>query len=144
MRKFHISEGAIMPVRATKESAGYDLCVINPEVVTIKPGQTKVFDTGVSVEMNPDEVFMIYIRSSVGLKRNLILSNSVPIIDADFYPNEFKLAVTNVGEYAQIIDVNERIAQGIFMKYLVTDDDNATGVRDGGIGSTNKEEDEAV
>ena len=137
MRKFHVSNG-VMPTRATKNSAGYDICVVNPEVVTIKPGETKIFDTGISVEMEPDDVFMIYSRSSVGIKRNLILSNCTPIIDSDFYPNEVKLAVTNVGEYAQIVDVNERIAQGIFMKYLLTDDDDAKEIRDGGIGSTNK------
>lgn len=143
MRKFELADKrAVMPVRATEFSAGYDLCVINDSPKTIRPGETYIFDTGVKVHMEKDEVFQIYIRSSVGIKRNLILSNCVPIIDAD-YPDTIKLAITNVGQFAQIVDTNERIAQGIFTKYLVVDGEEKAEKkpkekRKGGIGSTNK------
>lgn len=144
MRKFElVNDKAVMPKRATEFSAGYDLCVINDKPKTIRPGETYIFDTGVKVYMEKDDVFQIYIRSSVGIKRNLILSNCVPIIDAD-YPDTIKLAISNVGQFAQIVDTNERIAQGIFTKYLVTDDELAGEAakpkkkRKGGIGSTNE------
>ena len=143
MRKFElVDEKATMPTRATELSAGYDLCVINDKPKTIRPGETYIFDTGVKVHMEKDEVFQIYIRSSVGIKRNLILSNCVPIIDADF-PDTIKLAITNVGQFAQIVDTNERVAQGIFTKYLTVDGEVKTEEkpkrkRKGGIGSTNE------
>lgn len=145
MRKFElVDERAVMPTRATEFSAGYDLCVINDKPKTIRPGETYIFDTGVKVHMEKDDVFQVYIRSSVGIKRNLILSNCVPIIDADF-PDTIKLAITNVGQFAQIVDTNERIAQGIFTKYLVVDAESNTekrpkNKRKGGIGSTNEDE----
>ena len=37
-----------------------------------------------------------------------------------------------------VIEKGEKLGQGIFQKYLITDDDNAEGVRRGGFGSTGK------
>ena len=83
MRKFElVDERATMPTRATELSAGYDLCVINDKPKTIRPGETFIFDTGVKVHMEKDDVFQVYIRSSIGIKRNLVLSNGTGIIDA--------------------------------------------------------------
>ena len=143
MRKFELADKrAVMPVRATEFSAGYDLCVINDSPKTIRPGETYIFDTGVKVHMEKDDVFQVHIRSSVGIKRNLILSNVTGIIDADFH-DTIKMAITNVGQFAQIVDTNERIAQGIFTKYLVVDGEEKAekkpkNKRKGGIGSTNE------
>lgn len=47
-------------------------------------------------------------------------------------------AVRNYGDHVQEIAAGERFAQGVFVKYLITDDDNATAKRSGGIGSTGK------
>ena len=149
MRKFHIVEGfegqAKLPTRATEGSAGYDICVINDKPKTIRPGETYRFHTGISVEMEKDEVLQVFVRSSVGVQRNLVLSNGTGIIDSDFYPNEIIMAVTNVGKFAQVVDVNERIAQGIFIKYLTVEEESKPKKqRKGGIGSTNNEEAEAA
>ena len=59
------------------------------------------------------------------------------------FTDTIKIAITNVGQFAQIVDTNERIAQGIFTKYLVVDDEEKAekkpkNKRKGGIGSTNK------
>lgn len=143
MRKFElVDERATMPTRATELSAGYDLCVINDKPKTIRPGETFIFDTGVKVHMEKDEVFQVYVRSSIGIKRNLVLSNGTGVIDADFH-DTIKIAITNVGQFAQIIDTNERVAQGIFTKYLVVDEEEKAekkpkNKRKGGIGSTNE------
>jgi DUTP diphosphatase len=61
----------------------------------------------------------------------------------DYYNNSdneghIRIALTNIGDVAQTIKPQEKVAQGIFMKYLVADDDNPTGKRVGGIGSTGK------
>ena len=39
------------------------------------------------------------------------------------------------------INKGDRFVQGIFTPYLITNDDSATGNREGGIGSTNKGDD---
>lgn len=142
MRRFVKVNGygnAVLPTRATTGSAGYDIWVINSNPRVIKPGETVKFHTGIAVQMEEDEVFIIHVRSSVGIKRNLVLANSTGILDSDFYPNEMIIALTNVGNTAQVVNENERIAQGIFMKYLKIDDDTVDVERVGGIGSTNVE-----
>lgn len=129
----------VLPIRATSKSAGYDLSII--EDIVIEPGQVIIAKTGLKAYMNDDEVLKIYIRSSLGFKKNLRLANSVGIIDADYYNNEdneghIMCALHNFGTKKQVLNKGERVAQGIFEKFLVVEDDQANGKRDGGFGST--------
>ena len=134
MRHFSkLNDSVELPARATKGSAGYDIRVTNGDIVF--PGETVVFHTGLTVTMEPDEVLLIHPRSSLGIKRNLMLSNTTGVIDSD-YTDEIHMALTNFGDEPQEIKSGERVAQGIFMKYLVTTDDDTTDERNGGIGST--------
>lgn len=146
MRKFEICEGyeniATLPKRGTKYSAGYDICTANKNPIEIGAGETVTIPTGIKAYMNNDEVLLIHVRSSVGIKRGLVLANVTPVIDSDYVDNEFNegniiLAIRNTTNETVVIQPKERLAQGIFMKYLITDDDNASGERKGGIGSTN-------
>lgn len=133
-----------LPQRSTKKSAGYDIKSMTKD--TIKPGESKIFKTGLKVIMNDDEALYIFPRSSFGYKYDTTLSNSVGVIDADFYNNEdneghFSVKLYNHGTKDLEINIGDRIAQGIFMKYLVVDDEEEiTNERKGGIGSTNKGE----
>jgi deoxyuridine 5''-triphosphate nucleotidohydrolase (dut) len=136
MRYFSkLNDSVELPARATKGSAGYDIRVTEGGIVP--PGKTVVFSTGLTVTMEPDEVLLIYPRSSIGIKRHLMLSNTTGVIDSD-YTEEIHMALTNFGERTQIINSSERVAQGIFTKYLVATDDNTTDERTGGIGSTGR------
>ena len=132
-----------LPKRSTNHSAGYDIKSIVNE--TIKPGESKIIKTGLKVAMNPDEVFYIIDRSSLGFKYDITLSNSVGVIDSDYYNNEdneghFSVKLINHGDKEFKINIGDRIAQGIFMKYLIVDDEEKIDKkRKGGIGSTNKE-----
>lgn len=147
MRRFTVAKGfenkgVILPTRATGGSAGYDIRVLDG--ATILPHEKVIFHTGVKAYMEKDEVLMIYIRSSSAIKKGLSLANSVPVIDSDFADSEetdgeIMLAIVNNSSMPVVIENNERIAQGIFMKYLTTDDDNVVVERTGGIGSTNYE-----
>lgn len=145
MRKFEICEGyenkATLPERGTKYSAGYDICTANESPIEIGAGETVTIPTGIKAYMNSDEVLLIHVRSSVGIKRGLVLTNATGVIDSDYVNGanggNIIIALYNNSGYTQTIQPKERIAQGIFMKYLTTDDDNASGERMGGIGSTN-------
>ena len=146
MSKFEICKGyenkATLPERGTKYSAGYDFYTTNDSPIEIGAGETVTIPTGIKAYMNNDEVLLIHVRSSVGIKRGLVLANITPVIDSDYVDNEFNegniiLAIRNTTDETVVIQPRERIAQGIFMKYLTTDDDNASGERKGGIGSTN-------
>lgn len=131
-----------LPKRSTMKSAGYDIKSI--EAGIIKPGCAKSFKTGLKVTMNDDEVLYIYSRSSQGYKYNVCLANSVGVIDSDFYNNpsnegHFQVRLINLGESDYEVKVGDRIAQGVFMKYLTVDDEEEIKTkRDGGLGSTNK------
>lgn len=134
----------LLPKRSTKKSAGYD--IRSMEEYTLKRGESKAFTTGLKVSMNDDEVLYIYGRSSIGYKYDVTLSNSVGVIDSDYYNNpdnegHFKVKLINHGNKDFEVKIGDRIAQGVFMKYLTVDDEEKIiNERTGGIGSTNKEE----
>ena len=132
-----------MPERKTELSAGYDLCL--PEEVTLEPGKRQLVPTGVKAYMQPGEWLGMQIRSSMAVKKRLMLVNNVGIIDADYYNNadnegHIMLALLNMGGEAVVLPKGERVAQGIFYNYLTADGDDkvAKAVRGGGFGSTSK------
>lgn len=150
IRGFEIAKGfenenINMPVRKTKFSAGYDIeaaedCVIPAFKAGAKPTLVK---TGIKAYMQDDEVLMIYNRSSNPKKKGLVLSNSVGVIDKDYYGNldndgHIMFAFYNVNAEDTYIKKGEAIGQAIFQKYMVVDNDVANGERLGGFGSTGK------
>ena len=142
MIKFHkVKNDAIIPKRQSKGSAGYDFYI--NEDFTIAPHEVKIVKTGIKAEMPSDVVLLIYIRSSVSIKRQVMLANNVAVIDADYYnniDNEGEIGITfyNYGTTVQSFNKGERLAQGIFVKYLTTIDDSVDTERTGGVGSTGK------
>lgn len=131
----------VLPVRSTKASAGYDISAYGNHV--IHPGEIKKIPTGLKVSMPEDEVLLVIIRSSLGIKYNISLVNAVGVIDSDYYNNidnegHFWAILKNHGEEDFAINHGDRVCQGIFMKYGTTEDDNVTKVREGGFGSTGK------
>jgi len=131
-----------MPARKTKTSAGYDICV--PEDVALRPGRMVLVPTGVKAYMQADEFLGVHIRSSMAVKKSLRLLNNVGIIDADYYNNpdnegHIMLSIVNTGMQPLVLKKGERVAQGIFYKFLTADDDDKTEKEDrsGGFGSTN-------
>lgn len=143
MRRFEAVQGKLvtLPTRKTIGSAGYDFRC--PYSYTLNAGETVVFKTGVKACMNRNEVLYIYIRSSLGIKHKLALTNGTGIIDSDYYNNpdnegHIMLAIINKGDKPLTLAKNERIAQGIFYKFLLADDDTQATKqeRSGGFGST--------
>jgi dUTP pyrophosphatase len=128
------------PKRATTGSAGYDFK--SPVDFELKPKETIKVPTGIRCKMNEDIVLMIYPRSSLGFKYRLILDNTVGIIDSDYYNSDNEghifIKFTNMGDKLLNIKKGDGIAQGIFLPYFITEDDEVTASRNGGIGSTNK------
>jgi dUTP pyrophosphatase len=131
-------EEVTLPTRATRGSAGYDLAVA--EDVILAPGESKVFSTGLCAYMLSDEYLAIHVRSSLGIKHRITLSNATGIVDSDYIQSDngghIMMALTNNGSDVFQAAKGDRVAQGIFMKYLVADGDNVTAERNGGIGST--------
>lgn len=132
-----------LPERSTAKSAGYDF--INPEDIVIPAyklgNKPTLVPTGVKVRMEDDEFLMLVNRSSNPKKKNLVIPNSLGIIDADYYDNpdnegEIMFSFYNLSNQNILIRAGEKLGQGIFMKYGKTIDDAAEGERKGGFGST--------
>ena len=137
-----IYENIIIPTRATSGSAGYDFK--SPIDFTLAPGETIKIPTGIRARIDDGWVLMIYPRSGLGFKFRLQLNNTVGVIDSDYFGSDneghIMIKMTNCSNEGKTINVaaGEGFAQGIFMPYGITVDDNATDVRNGGFGSTTK------
>lgn len=133
----------ILPKRASKDSAGYDFYSNEEDVIELIPQSQYLFWTDVKSYMGNCEVLNLYVRSSIGIKRNLELANGTGIIDSDYYNNpkndgNIGICLRNNTTTVQKIFPGERIAQGIFLPFLIADNGNTEDLREGGIGSTNK------
>ena len=121
-------------------SAGYDF--FSPVDFELMPGETLKMPTGIRAWMEPDWVLKIYPRSGLGFKYRLQLNNTVGIIDSDYYNSDNEghifIKITNDSKEGKTVQVQggTGFAQGIFLEYGITVDDDATAVRNGGMGST--------
>ena len=138
-------KGINLPVRKTKNSAGYDVEAAEDVVIpAFKPGtKPTLIKTGLKAYCPEDEFYMLVNRSSNPGKKGLVMANSIGIIDSDYYGNEsndghFMFAYYNFFYYVVQIKKGDVIGQVIFSKYFKVDNDNAEGTRTGGFGSTNK------
>ncbi len=135
-----IYEGIKLPKRATAGSAGYDFFA--PFDIELKPGETAKIPTGIRVLIEDGWVLKIYPRSGLGFKYRLQLNNTVGIIDSDYSRSENEghifIKVTNDSNEGKTLTIpaGTGFAQGIFVEYGITVDDDAAGVRNGGFGST--------
>ena len=138
-----------LPKRGSKGSAGYDIystmdCKffgntgIVPSIFGVN--EPKLIPTGIKAVMPGNMVLNIVPRSGMGFKSGVSLANTIGIIDSDYYNNfnnEGHIMIKLVPGFDNL-DVKEgdRIAQGIFTKFYVTDDDDVETTRQGGFGST--------
>ena len=136
--KWHTKDDRLLPVRATKNSVGYDFKA--PNTVTIAPKETVIIDSLVSCDFSSDLWLGIYGRSSFAQKR-LINPLGVGVIDSDYFAtgNTIKIVLFNIGYEEITIKKGEAIAQGIFHSVNIGDD-IVTTERIGGFGSTDTKE----
>lgn len=127
-----------LPQRNDKGSAGYDLRI--PCEITIPPhSHSDLIFTDICAYMQEDEVLKIFVRSSIGCKKGLVLANGTGIIDSSYYPRNIGIKLYNTTDKEVILEENERVCQCIFEKYLTIDDDDCMNDnRRGGFGSSNK------
>ena len=142
--KGYEEKGINLPKRSTALAAGYDVEAAEDITIPVyKPGiKPTLIPTGLKVYCKEDEFFILVNRSS-GPKKGFLMANSIGIIDADYYGNEstdghFYFQYFNCSDKELIVKKGDVIGQAIFQKYLIVDDDHATGKRSGGFGSTDK------
>lgn len=142
----YADESIIMPSRATKKSACYDIYNNTGADIIVKAGEiSSAITTKVKSYMQDDEVLMAFVRSGHGFKYSVRLANSTGIIDSDYYNNpknegEIFIKLHNQGSSDLVIKAGEAMSQMMFQKYLLADGDSTDigNDRDGGFGSTTK------
>ena len=138
----HPNTAIELPVRGDNRSAGYD--IKTPVKITLQPNERTVVWTDIKAYMSSDEVLELHVRSSIGIKKGIILSNITGIIDSSYYNNpsndgHLGLSLWNTSDKVVSFEKGERICQGIFKKYLTIDNDTFLSTeRTGGIGSSGK------
>lgn len=143
MRQFEkvsYSDKGILPTRNDKGSAGYD--IYTPEKLVIKPGEIVKFKTDIKAKLCEQDVLMLYVRSSIGIKKNLMLCNGTGVIDSTYYNNpdnegNIICALYNYGKEEVTIEAGDRVVQAVLMPYYIMDNDTYLNEeRIGGIGSS--------
>ena len=129
-----------LPTRATKSSIAYDF--YSPVGVTIPPMQSVMIWTDVKAHFNEDEALLLNVRSSMG-KHPVMIANTQGWIESDYYNNpdndgNIGCRLFNLSTEPYVINVGDRIMQGMFIKYLVADNGNTDNTRQGGFGSSGK------
>lgn len=126
-----------IPSRATRGSAGYDFYM--PYTVSVKAHEPVTVPTGIKwVAEDEKKVLFIFPRSSMGFKYGMRMANTCCVIDADYWRGntEGNILIRFVVDQDVTLEAGSRFAQGIILDYNITHDDNATGKRVGGVGST--------
>lgn len=140
------NETVVLPERADSGSCAYDFRSL--ESYTLMPKEQHIFFTDVKAKMPFDNRLEINTRSGNGVKCGIVLANTIGYIDASYYGNSSNdgnigICLVNNGSMPFIINKGDRIAQGCFSTYLITDDDKFKDclepcARQGGFGSTGK------
>ncbi len=132
----------LMPQRSTSGAAGYDFFA--PYAFTLHPGEQITILTGIRACMPDNVVLVLAPRSGQGIRYKLQLMNTIGVIDADYQyaDNEGHIMIALYNDHPEgaVLEVakGQAFAQGIFLPYLLTDDDQTTTQRHGGFGSTDK------
>ncbi|MBR3296193.1 MAG: deoxyuridine 5'-triphosphate nucleotidohydrolase [Clostridia bacterium] len=131
-----------MPRRATKGSAGYDFYA--PYDIELAPGEEMTVHTGIRARISEGWVLVLCPRSGLGFRYRMQLNNTLGIIDSDYYnaKNEGHIMARIFNDSRQgktlSIKKGEGFMQGIFLPFGITEDDEASGERLGGFGSTTR------
>ena len=129
-----------LPRRATAGSAGYDICT--PFDICLEPGESIRIPTGIRAAMREDHCLLIVPRSGLGSRYRFQLNNTVGVIDSDYYhsDNEGHIFVPMINDSRDgrrlELKAGSAFAQGIFVRFGITEEDCAETVRNGGFGST--------
>ena len=114
-----------IPKLATDGSAGFDIraYLYDEEVkdkvakVSLQPNQELKINTGLSFQLPTGTALLLLPRSSMGIKKNLILKNTVGLLDSD-YRGECLIFVKNIGNEVVFIENGERLVQGLIVPYM--------------------------
>ncbi len=113
-----IYKDVIIPQYMTEGSGGLDIRAYLKKDIILYPSKTKLINTGIKIYIETKNIIgLIVPRSGLSHKKNIILSNTIGIIDSD-YQGELMISLFNRSNKSFKIKNQDRIAQIIFTKIL--------------------------
>lgn len=113
-----LKESAMLPIRATKDSAGADLFACLDEPVVIAPGETVMIPLGIAVQpSDPGVAMLIFPRSGLASRYGITLANAVGVVDSD-YRGEWMIPLHNISREDFTVTHGMRIAQVVVTPVL--------------------------
>lgn len=129
----------LLPARATDGSAGYDLVYPFRKPITIWDKEYVLIESFIKVYMPKGYACKMYLRSSMGTKRKLRLSNQTGLVDSDYTMDTIKIPLSNYSGSAVEILPDEEIVQVVFVRVFYAENDKVKRhKRVGGLGSTGR------
>ena len=133
---------AVLPSRGSPFSAGADLRACMDGPVTVEPGQTVFFHTGLTAEIPEGYAGFVFARSGLASKSGLAPANKVGVVDSD-YRGEYMVALYNHSQTPVTVHPGDRIAQMVVMPVAFTEFTEVHELSEtqrgaGGFGSTGK------
>ena len=137
-----LRENAVLPLRATGGSVGYDLCAAQVEPVTQYPGVTKPFPTGLAMAIPEGYGGFLFARSGLAVKHGIAPANCVGVIDSD-YRGEVLIGLHNHGNTPYTIQPGERVGQLVLLAAALLEVTECEALEEtqrgaGGFGSTGR------
>ncbi len=131
-----------LPSYKTNGASGMDLMAYIDRSIDLKPGESCLVPTGLSVAFPEDYEIQIRPRSGLAAKNNISVLNTPGTIDSD-YRGEIKVILFNHGDKNFKINNNDRIAQMILTPVIKMDLEETNELPEsirgeGGFGSTGK------
>tara|TARA_Y100001936_G_C15878157_1_gene561369 strand:+ start:33 stop:470 length:438 start_codon:yes stop_codon:yes gene_type:complete len=131
-----------LPKYKTDGSSGMDLMAFLESPVNLKPQESELIPTGISIAIPEDTEVQIRPRSGLAAKSNISVLNTPGTIDSD-YRGEIKIILFNHGKEDFVINNNDRIAQMILMPIVKAEFEEVENLPktlrgSGGFGSTGK------
>ena len=132
-----------IPTYATKGSAGLDLRAAVEDNIHIRPNETLLIPTGLSIFIEDKNYAATLLpRSGLGHKNGIVLGNLVGLIDSD-YQGELMISCWNRGKESYLIEPMQRIAQMVFIRvehpeFEIVEEFQNTERGDKGFGSSGK------
>ena len=137
-----LCDNAVVPTYGSPYSAGADRYAAIESAVSVMPGETFLFKTGIAMEIPKGYVGLVFARSGLATKRGLAPANKVGVIDSD-YRGEVMVALHNHSSISQVVEPGERIAQISIVPFLSVEFEEVEELSEterasGGFGSTGR------
>ena len=131
-----------LPKYKTDGSSGMDLMAFLESPINLKPQESELIPTGISIAIPEDTEVQIRPRSGLAAKSNISVLNTPGTIDSD-YRGEIKIILFNHGKGDFVVNNNDRIAQMILMPIIKAEFEEVENLPktlrgSGGFGSTGK------